>query len=80
MKINVSASVPVRKYDTAPAIVAGSKRNLDDLRRVESMLKGYINTVRLESDNSSEDVGLSQNAMAKSATPFTTTNPINLQK
>lgn len=34
MKINVSATVPVRKYDSAPAIVAGSKRNLDDLRRI----------------------------------------------
>jgi hypothetical protein len=34
MKINVNATVPLRKYDTAPAIVAGSKRNLDDLRRI----------------------------------------------
>lgn len=33
------------------------------------MLKGYLNTIRLESDNSSEDVGLGQIAMTKSAMP-----------
>ncbi len=52
VKLNVSASIPSRKYDTGPSIIAGSKRNLDDLRRVESILKGYINTLKTDSDQS----------------------------
>lgn len=34
VKLNVSATIPSRKYDTVPAIISGSKRNLDDLRRI----------------------------------------------
>lgn len=34
VELNVSANVPTKRHDTAPAILAGSKRNLDDLRRI----------------------------------------------
>lgn len=34
VELNVNANVPTKRHDTAPAILAGSKRNLDDLRRI----------------------------------------------
>ena len=34
------------------AIVTGSRKNLDDLKRIDSMLKGYLNSQRI---NNSQD-------------------------
>ena len=34
------------------AVVSGSRRNLDDLKRIDSMLKGYLNS---QKSNSQEE-------------------------
>lgn len=79
VKINVTATAPSRKYDNTPAIVAGSKKNLDDLRRIESMLKGYLNTVKVSEQNSEEDIraNAEKNMARTFSSPFI--NKLNLE-
>ena len=47
VNVGISLSLPARKIDTMAGIVSGSRRNLDDLKRIDSMLKGYLNSRRL---------------------------------
>jgi hypothetical protein len=42
MQLRGSISPPLLKYGDAQSIIRGSKRNIEDLKRVEELLKGYV--------------------------------------
>lgn len=46
VNIGIRANNPNRKVNNLGAVVSGSRRNLDDLKRIDSMLKGYLNSRR----------------------------------
>ena len=55
VSINLNMSSPRRKIDNMASIVSGSRKNLDDLKRLDSMLKGYLNSRRdYSNDNQNE--------------------------
>ena len=44
--INISVGVSGHKknFNSVPAVISGCKQNLDDLKRIESLLKGSVNS------------------------------------
>ena len=42
--ISIGSSPTKKNFPTMPSVIAACKQNLDDLKRIESILRGYVNT------------------------------------
>lgn len=44
--ISISPNPSKKTFPTVPSIISACKQNMDDLKRIESVLKGYIQSKR----------------------------------